>query len=351
MRQRGKKAENFAKKLLVRKMAVGGMETLISILVPMYNCENKIRRCIDSLKIQQPPVYEILILDDGSTDKGYEIVQEYEKNHSFIHACRQPNSGVAAARQRLIELAQGKYIMFCDADDYFEPDAVQFIYNLLTGKCSGNTKDKEVDAILYGYNLVREHIKRSVYGRQLKEGIHSKSEFPRFHANGFSDLYWSFSCNKCYKTELCRLPELIKYERSMEDVMFNIDFLSRCRNIYVARKPLYNYVQIGESLTRSKRTDNKNSLTTAYQVYMTLQSKAMNAYPEQKKCVIKYTYIMLRKLAARASRINECELQEMLQEECRKLKRGMGVKACLFESAYVLGELKSNLKAILRRFC
>lgn len=328
------------------------MKPLISILVPMYNCEKKIRRCLDSLILQQPSVFETVILDDGSTDRGYEIVLEYEKEYGFIHAYHQQNAGVAAARQKLLELAQGEYLMFCDADDFFEPDAVAFVYQLLNNRNSGNAGGNSFDTIVYGYNLVRTHMKRAVYGRQLKEGIHTKKEFARLHVNGLNDLYWSSSCNKCYKAEICRTPQVIQYEKSIEDVMFNVDYLSRCRNIYVARKPLYNYVQIGESLTRTKPAKNvgENALTEAYQVYMTLHDKVACAYPEQKEGNMKNTYFMMRKLTATASRINENGLCDKLLKEAGGIKKEMGMKALFWDGEYVMKKILQSIKAAARRF-
>lgn len=325
---------------------------MISILVPMYNCEKKIRRCLDSLVMQQPSVYEIIVLDDGSTDGGYEIVLEYEKSHEFVHTYHQQNSGVAEARQKLLELAQGSYLMFCDADDYFELDAVAFIYHLLGEGNSGYAGDNSFDAIIYGYNLIRRHLKRSVCGRQLKEGIHPKKDFAGLHVNGLNDLYWSSLWNKCYKAEICRAPQVIQYERSIEDVMFNVDYLSRCRNIYVARKPLYNYVQIGESLTRTKavKNDDENALLEAYQVCMTLRTKVACAYPGQREGNMKHAYFSLKKLAERASRINHQDINSRFHKEICEIKKEMGIKACLWDGEYAIKKILQRMKAAVRRF-
>ncbi len=328
------------------------MKPLISILVPMYNCEKKIRRCLDSLIKQQPSVFEAIVLDDGSTDRGYEVVLEYEKEYGFIHAYHQQNAGVAAARQKLLELAQGQYLMFCDADDFFEPDAVAFIYHLLNSSDSGNAGGNSFDAIIYGYNLVREHMKRTVCGRQLKEGVHPKKEFARLHVNGLNDLYWSSLWNKCYKAEICRAPQAIQYEKSIEDVMFNVDYLSRCRNIYVARKPFYNYVQVGESLTRTNSVKNvdENALEEAYQVYMTLHGKVACAYPEQKEGNMKNTYYMMKKLAAKASRIKGNKISAKLLKEVCGIKKEMGVKVYFWDGGYVMKKILQSIKAAARRF-
>lgn len=321
---------------------MGGTEPIISILVPLYNCEKKIKRCVDSLKVQKPHVYEVIILDDGSTDAGYRVVQECIKECDNIRVYHQQNMGVAAARQKLIELAEGEYILFCDADDFIEPDTIEVIYGVLK-------EGMNMDAVIYGYNLVREHGKKSVYGRQLKEGLHQKSEFSKLHVNGISDLYWSSLWNKCYKTELCRSPQTIQFEKLLEDVMFNVDYLSRCTQVYVVRKPFYNYVQIGESLTRTKCIDDKQSICEAEEAYLTLDEKSIRAYPDEKQYIMKNSYIRKKKLMARAARVNDVEIQKKLYEDYCELKRKLGRKAMWLDFEYNLKDIKGKLKAVIRR--
>ena len=101
---------------------------LISVLMPMFNAESTIRRSLDSVVNQEPNIYEIIIVDDGSSDSSHKIAQEYAEQYHNITVLTQQNSGVAAARQRLIREAKGEYIMFLDADDFLEKEAAQVLY-------------------------------------------------------------------------------------------------------------------------------------------------------------------------------------------------------------------------------
>ena len=95
----------------------------LSILIPMYNAQDFISRCLDSLLQQKLNYdeYEILVMDDGSTDKSVEIVEEYAKQHSQIHLYTKKSEGAYSTRNRLLPLAKGEYIYNVDADDYVKP--------------------------------------------------------------------------------------------------------------------------------------------------------------------------------------------------------------------------------------
>ncbi|RHW39557.1 glycosyltransferase [Lysinibacillus yapensis] len=91
----------------------------ISFIIPVYNTEKYIRQCIDSILVQNLSNFEIIIIDDGSTDNSLTICNQYSSKHSNIHVFSQKNSGPSAARNKGIEEAKGKYIFFIDSDDYY----------------------------------------------------------------------------------------------------------------------------------------------------------------------------------------------------------------------------------------
>ena len=101
----------------------------LSIVIPLYNKEKFIDRCLNSLLNQNlaPEDYEIIIVDDGSTDSSYSLACSYAEKHSNIIAHRQKNGGAGAARNKGFELAKGDYIYFLDADDYIAKDTLQRI--------------------------------------------------------------------------------------------------------------------------------------------------------------------------------------------------------------------------------
>lgn len=103
---------------------------LISVIVPVYNVENYMRQCIDSLLKQTLPNIEIILVDDGATDKSPEICDEYAKEHSNIRVIHKLNGGLGSARNEGMKIARGKYIGFVDSDDYVSKKMYETLWNL-----------------------------------------------------------------------------------------------------------------------------------------------------------------------------------------------------------------------------
>ena len=96
--------------------------TAISIIVPVYNAEKTLPRCIDSILAQTFTDYELILVDDGSSDGSLSVCSAYAARDSRIRVLHQENAGVSAARNAGLDAAAGKYIMFCDSDDEVEPE-------------------------------------------------------------------------------------------------------------------------------------------------------------------------------------------------------------------------------------
>ena len=105
-------------------------EPKVSIIVPVYNCEKYIERCMDSLINQTLTDIEIIVIDDESKNATFEILKEYEKKDKRIKLLTKKNSGVSSSRNKGIELAIGKYIAFVDGDDWIDLDCVEKMYDV-----------------------------------------------------------------------------------------------------------------------------------------------------------------------------------------------------------------------------
>ena len=104
------------------------MKVQISVLIPVYNAEIYITRCLKSLSEQTFTDFEIICINDGSKDNSLSILQNYAKQEPRLRVFTQENAGVAATRNRLLETAQGKYIAFVDADDWVEKSYLEKLY-------------------------------------------------------------------------------------------------------------------------------------------------------------------------------------------------------------------------------
>lgn len=107
------------------------MEPLISVIVPVYNVEKYIEKCIDSILIQSYSNLEIILIDDGSTDTSGEICERFKHKDSRIIVIHKENGGLSDARNSGIDKATGEYITFIDSDDYISKDYIQYLYNIL----------------------------------------------------------------------------------------------------------------------------------------------------------------------------------------------------------------------------
>ena len=115
---------------------------MISIIIPLYNAENTIQNCIDSVLQQTYHNIEVILVNDGATDNSQHICEECAQNDNRIKIIQQKNSGVSSARNNGMEYATGEYIMFLDSDDTLAPNACELLYNTII--------EKNADCIICG---------------------------------------------------------------------------------------------------------------------------------------------------------------------------------------------------------
>ncbi|MBR3250139.1 MAG: glycosyltransferase family 2 protein, partial [Erysipelotrichaceae bacterium] len=170
----------------------------ISIIIPIFNSEKYIRKCLNSLINQSFHNYEIICVNDGSTDNSIKILKEYKESNKSITLINQQHSNAGVARNAGLRVAKGEYVAFLDADDYFLNNAFDAIFEKIK-------KNKEVELIVFGALSYNEANKRT---KQIKESISIKNcpqENP-FSPIDMSDyLFNSFrfwAWNKLYKRNM-----------------------------------------------------------------------------------------------------------------------------------------------------
>lgn len=216
---------------------------LISIIVPVYNVEKYIHRCLDSILAQSYNNIEIIVVDDGSTDHSGEICDHYAKANKRIKVIHQSNAGLSEARNRGICVANGSYLVFVDSDDYILPEMVQTAYEQLQ-------KD-DTDLVIVDYNLVNEDMENLMEKRSftLEEGVFLPGQV--LEKMSIEDCYYYVvAWNKLYRRELfadLKFPRGKIYEDAF--IMHKIFF--KCRKISLKSTKLYNYVLRDDSILRS----------------------------------------------------------------------------------------------------
>lgn len=121
------------------------MESLVSVIVPMYNSSRTIERCLNSITNQTYKKLEIIVINDGSTDGSLDILFKFQKRDSRIVVIEKENEGVSAARNDGIKRARGEYILFVDSDDYIDVKAIEVLMNIVY--C------QQTDGVVFGYRL------------------------------------------------------------------------------------------------------------------------------------------------------------------------------------------------------
>ena len=214
------------------------METsLISIIVPVYNIEKYLRKCIDSLINQTYHHIEIILVDDGSTDNCGIICDEYAKKDSRISVFHKDNGGQGSARNLALDICKGDYIMFVDSDDYVESDFCETALKTVL--------EKKVLCVSFGYYEIRNNIKNELATRYPRY-LNAEDAIERLIR--LDDIIYNLPWNKIFHRQLfdaVRFPEGKIYED--QGVIYKL--FSNAKSIYVSNDLLYNYVRRNDSTT------------------------------------------------------------------------------------------------------
>lgn len=209
---------------------------LISVIVPVYNVEQYLEQCLDSLVKQTYSNIEILCVNDGSVDSSKSILERYAKKDGRIKIINQPNRGLSAARNAAIRVASGDIFSFVDSDDYIDLDTYRLV--------SAEFCDPSVDIVELGYSEFFSDGSRVNRIPYIKDVEKSKRMFINKTGN-----ISSFVCCKCMRRQLLgdiRFPEGKYYE----DNIFNFRIIQRANKIKSIDRPLYHYRQRDGSITK-----------------------------------------------------------------------------------------------------
>lgn len=273
---------------------------MVSVIVPIYNTEKYVGKCIESVVNQSYTNLEIILINDGSTDHSAEICAGYEKEDDRVWLFEQPNSGVSATRNRGLDLATGEYVLFIDSDDWLESNMIEtlvrniFSYKVDISCCQydyGNSVDSKSVAVWDRERMIREFLKHN-------------------HINGSL-------VNKLFRRELIgdiRLDTAIKYG---EDALFLWKNLICADSVAVSEEVLYHVTLHDDS---SSGGGFKPIRMQSHIVWQRISQDAQKMNPEY----YKLAKAQLGKMAFDSwlmMMISHYENREY-ERECRKLVRG-----------------------------
>ncbi len=221
------------------------MEPLISVIIPAYNAEKRLDRCLESVCSQDWENLEILVVDDGSRDNTGPIARKWEEKDPRVRFFHQANKGVASARNRALEEYRGEWVRFVDADDFLPQGSIRALYE--------RAEKNDSDLVMAGYeHQVGEIIK--TWNLASRDDTISCDEYLVFLNKNANSFFCGVLWNKLFRRELIEAQQ-IRFISGLsygEDFCFVCDYLRKARRVSFSRDVVYRYVRHAHSLTVSQ---------------------------------------------------------------------------------------------------
>lgn len=228
----------------------------ISVVVPIYNAEAYLEKCLNSILAQTYENLEIILVNDGSKDKSLELMEKYKNQDARIIIINKENGGVSSARNRGIEAATGKYIIFIDADDYIENNMFEVLEEDLF--------KNNVDMSMCGYRNVDSNGNILYESKPMEEKYFDAKTFRHNLFKG--DYYRDLICNKLFRLEIIK-ENNIRFREDIhlnENVLFLLDFSKFAYRYSFGNEMLYNFLYNVNGATHARFNLKKVSVLSSY---------------------------------------------------------------------------------------
>ncbi len=238
------------------------MDYKVTVIVPVYNAQSYLDRCVGSIVNQTHENLQILLVDDGSTDESGHLCDTWAQNDKRIQVIHKENAGAGMARNTGLEYITGDYVLFVDSDDYIALDTVE--------KCIDSINEHHSDTVVFGYNFASDggNTPEQIYADSLcydEDGIKSDL-LPSFFtlSKGFEVSVWG----KLFSAEIIRdnaLSFLSEREMYSEDALFLLRYFPKSRCASIVDENLYFYCDNDTSISRVYEKDKQNKLSVFLQ--------------------------------------------------------------------------------------
>lgn len=221
------------------------MNPLVSIIVPVYNGEAKLSRCVQSILTQEFSDFELIMVDDGSTDGSLAMMKSFAKSDARVQVIHKANGGVSSARNAALAVAKGDYVQFMDADDWMPSDSTKLLYQ------SAHNHDADL-VVADFWRVVGDRVSQK--GDIDEEQVMDKLTYVEHLQQNPADFYYGALWNKLYRRSLIednqlRLDESLSW---CEDFVFNLEFILHVNRVFALRAPVYYYVKTEGSLVNTR---------------------------------------------------------------------------------------------------
>lgn len=218
------------------------MKPLLTVVIPVYNVEKYLKRCVDSILIQEWKNYDILLVDDGSTDNSPQICDDYVKAYDFISVIHKKNGGLSEARNTGISYAKGDYVYFPDSDDWLEPQTFKELAEVL--------ESQEFDIVSFNREFVKGEEDPIISDPLVTQVFEGKDAFVQMLKHSYIT---GFANDKIYKKSLF-IDNNISFPKGKyyEDLGTNYKLFLSAENVFATNQKYYHYlIDNPDSITQS----------------------------------------------------------------------------------------------------
>ncbi len=301
-------------------------ESLVSIIVPVYNVERYLPECLDSICGQSYRNLQIILVDDGATDSSGLICDRYARKDPRIRVIHQQNRGAAVAKNTGLDAATGEFVWLVDADDYLRADALSVLLR--------HQEKTGADVVVFGFShAFTQEIKAEEMTHPFEQ-MRAEDYLARFPKDWTCSLFW----NKLFR-RACIGDIRFKYERRcIDDEFFTYRIFFQAETVQIVEDNLYFYRQRKGGVTKNSRYDRQrcqDALDCMEQQYQDVR----RVYPKMEKGFLEHQFLMLVYMTG-AFYVDGPLLGQMKQQLWRKLPR-----------AVLHGLSKGEILAALRILC
>ena len=289
-----------------------------SVIVPIYNVQKYLNRCIDSVLSQTFEDYELILVDDGSLDECGTICDEYAKKDERIKVIHKENGGLVSARQAGISVATGEYVFHLDGDDAALPDALESAYEII--------KKHRPDIVSFSYKRCIDGEVRETVEDIVEEGLYDKAAmeqkiYPRLLSDENMKNLFYFLWGKAIKRELATKYQLMVNTKISqgEDVSCTTPCFLDSDKVYMSKNPIYLYTVRNDSLTTNFKTAQITQIADTIIGLQNLDIKKPDSFSAQ---ISRYSFFMCFAILAAAAEGNHfdsvSELKKLISESLHK---------------------------------
>lgn len=333
----------------------------VSVIIPVYNCEKYIQNCIESILNQTYSDYELILVDDGSTDLSGKVCDEFaQKDRRIVVVHKENGGGAGEARNYGLSIASSPFICFVDSDDWIQPIMLE---TLMTAQSKRN-----YDVVICGYCSIPEdkNSDRGIPTYYKAENFHNNGEVIEFFTGKYPEGMVGYPWNKLYKKIIIdkyhiEFPKM----RRLEDGIFNVEYFEHAESCCILQDILYNY-RISQQVEKRKLPLDFYSLIEKFVLHYYKKLKKWDRFSSETEkpmvfyflndfvCCLENIFfckddISFKNRKRMLVQLHEKKLVKYMLKKERNIPRYSQIVLCLFEKKrYVLLSMVIHLKILLK---